>query len=106
MIRKLQTAPHWIDISLASAKGHDHALDSSKRHYFTPRRTLTFSHSLAWMELFVALGSAFRYFEFEIYETDASDVLLAHDFFVPCPKMDSRGVRVKITHIDPQLRVN
>ena len=60
--------------------------------------------SLAWMELYIALGTAFRCFSYEIYDTDESDVLLAHDFFVPSPKMDSRGVRVKVKEVDPQLR--
>lgn len=48
------------------------------------------------MELFVALGSIFRRFHLELYETDVSDVELAHDFFLPSPKLDSKGIRVKV----------
>jgi hypothetical protein len=53
------------------------------------------------MELFIALGAVFRRFNFEIYETDTSDVGLAHDFFLPSPKLDSQGVRVKVRQVDP-----
>jgi len=42
------------------------------------------------------LGTLFRRFEFELYETDASDVKLAHDFFMPSPKLDSHGVRMTV----------
>lgn len=52
--------------------------------------------SLAYLELYVALAHLFRRFELELYETDASDVELAHDFFLPSPKLDSKGVRVKV----------
>lgn len=38
----------------------------------------------------------FRLFEFELYETDKSDVEFAHDFFLPFPKLDSKGVRVLV----------
>lgn len=58
------------------------------------------------MELLVALGTAFRYFTFEIAGSDVTDVLLAHDFFAPFPKMDSRGVRVKVIEVDDQLQKN
>lgn len=39
----------------------------------------------------------FRRFKFELYETDISDVEIAHDFFVPQPKLDTKGMRVKVT---------
>jgi hypothetical protein len=55
------------------------------------------------MELYIALGVTFRRFSFAIYNTDSSDVELAHDFFLPSPKLDSQGVRVKITEIDPSF---
>lgn len=32
--------------------------------------------------------------QFELYETDKSDVSLAHDFVVPLPKVETKGVRV------------
>jgi hypothetical protein len=53
-------------------------------------------NSLANAELYMTLAGVFRSFEFELYRTDISDVELAHDFFLPSPKMDSKGVRVKV----------
>jgi len=44
----------------------------------------------------MTLAAVFRNFAFELYETDLSDVELAHDFFLPSPKLDSEGVRVKV----------
>ena len=52
--------------------------------------------SLAHAELYMTLASVFRNFEFELYRTDLSDVELAHDFFLPSPRLDSEGVRVKV----------
>ncbi|BCS18374.1 cytochrome P450 [Aspergillus puulaauensis] len=50
--------------------------------------------NLAWCELYLVFASLFRLFDFELYETDISDVELAHDFFLPFPKLDSKGIRV------------
>ncbi len=51
---------------------------------------------MAYAELYLVLATMFRRFTFELYETDESDVRLAHDFFLPSPKIDSKGVRVKV----------
>ena len=56
--------------------------------------------SLAHAELYLGLAALFRRFEFELFETDISDVQLAHDFFLPSPKLDSKGVRVKVRKVD------
>ena len=48
------------------------------------------------MELYIVLAQIFRRLSLELYETDASDVELAHDFFLPSPKLDSKGVRVRV----------
>lgn len=34
--------------------------------------------------------------KFELFETDESDVKQAHDFVIPLPKLDTRGVRVLV----------
>ncbi len=44
----------------------------------------------------MTLAAVFRNFQFELYETDITDVELAHDFFLPSPKLNSKGVRVKV----------
>jgi hypothetical protein len=52
--------------------------------------------SLAHAELYMALAAVFRNFSFELFQTDLSDVELAHDFFLPSPRLDSKGVRVMV----------
>ena len=42
------------------------------------------------------MAAVFRKFEFELYQTELSDIELAHDFFLPSPKLDSKGVRVLV----------
>jgi hypothetical protein len=44
----------------------------------------------------MTLAATFRNFTFDLHETDLSDVELAHDFFLPSPRLDSKGVRVKV----------
>ncbi|KAL4866207.1 hypothetical protein BDV12DRAFT_173276 [Aspergillus spectabilis] len=56
--------------------------------------------NLAWCELYLVFASFFRFFAFELYDTDSSDVELAHDFFLPFPKLDSKGVRVIVRSRD------
>lgn len=44
----------------------------------------------------MGLAAVFRRFSFELYETDVSDTILAHDYFVPTVKLDTKGIRVKV----------
>ncbi|KAF2274052.1 cytochrome P450 [Westerdykella ornata] len=53
--------------------------------------------NLAWVELYLTLGMMFRRYKFELFEADESDVRVAHDFFIPVPRLDSKGVRVFVT---------
>jgi hypothetical protein len=55
---------------------------------------------MAYAELNLVLATIFRHFELELYQTDGSDVKLAHDFFLPAPKLDSKGVRVKVIAVE------
>ena len=34
--------------------------------------------------------------QFELFETDESDVRQAHNFLIPLPKLDTKGVRILI----------
>jgi hypothetical protein len=52
------------------------------------------------MEMTIALAIFFRRFIFELYETDVTDVELKHDFFLPSPKLDTKGVRVKVVGLE------
>ena len=44
----------------------------------------------------MTLAALFRKFDFELYQTHISDIEFAHDFFAPSPRLDSKGVRVKV----------
>ncbi|KAI7281198.1 hypothetical protein KC343_g935 [Hortaea werneckii] len=52
--------------------------------------------NLAYMELYIVLAQIFRRLVLELHSTDESDVELAHDFFLPSPRLDSKGVRVRV----------
>ena len=56
------------------------------------------NHSLAYCELYLTLAAIFApsRFRFELYETDVTDVDIAHDFFNPCYKAESKGMRVVV----------
>lgn len=34
--------------------------------------------------------------QFDLFKTDESDVRQAHDFLIPLPKLDTKGIRVLI----------
>jgi hypothetical protein len=61
---------------------------------FSSERALLTPNSLAWVELYLTLGMMFRRYKFELFEADVTDVQMAHDFFIPVTKLDSKGVRV------------
>lgn len=52
--------------------------------------------SLAYCELNLILSALFRPggADFDMYETDESDVMPVHDMIVPLPKLDTKGVRI------------
>ncbi|KAI0603273.1 cytochrome protein [Biscogniauxia sp. FL1348] len=49
---------------------------------------------LAYMELMTALATIFRRHEFELFDTDRTDVEFTLDMIRPMPKRNSKGVRV------------
>ncbi|KAI0196447.1 putative cytochrome P450 [Astrocystis sublimbata] len=55
--------------------------------------------NLAYVELYRVLATLFRRFEFELYDTDITDIEIQHDFFVPSPKQDTKGLRVKVKSV-------
>jgi len=52
--------------------------------------------NLAWAELYLFLAVILPRFDFEPFETTLEDIKPARDFFVPVPKLDSKGVRAKV----------
>jgi hypothetical protein len=65
------------------------------------RLTDRLNSSLAYTEIYLALPTVFFLFfyfffgAFELYETDVTNVQLAHDFCLTAPKLGSKGVRAK-----------
>ncbi|KAL9620731.1 MAG: hypothetical protein Q9160_004744 [Pyrenula sp. 1 TL-2023] len=51
--------------------------------------------NLAYAEIYLALAAAAR-FDWELFETDESDVRFKHDFHAAFPKLDSQGVRARV----------
>lgn len=51
---------------------------------------------VAWAELYACVAAVVRRFELELWETDLSDVAWRHDFVMAFPKLDSKGVRVRV----------
>ena len=52
----------------------------------------------------MAIAAVFRRFTFELYKTDVSDVRIAHDNFIPAPKTNSKGVRVRMISDELSVR--
>ena len=48
----------------------------------------------------MALATLFRLYDFRLFETDSSDVEVVYDFFLPSPKLDSKGIRVTATKVE------
>jgi hypothetical protein len=55
---------------------------------------------LAYAEMYDVLGTIFRRFKFELYDTTRADVDMVHDFFLPSPSFDSKGIRVKVVDVE------
>ena len=55
-------------------------------------------YSLAYAEIYLTLAVLFHTNgpKLELFETDESDVLHIHDYVIPLPKLNTKGVRVLI----------
>ena len=51
---------------------------------------------MAHAELYPTIARMFRKYELELFETTIEDIKMAHDFFAPVPRLDSKGVRISI----------
>ena len=52
-------------------------------------------------ELYITIATVFSSFELELFETDVSDVEMAHAYLVPYTKWESKGIRVKVVKALP-----
>ena len=51
---------------------------------------------MAYAELYLTIARVFRRFELELFETTIEDIKMKHDFFAPVPRLDSKGVRIRV----------
>lgn len=58
------------------------------------------SASLAYAELYLTLAKIIPRIEMDLFETTVEDVEPERDFFVAVPKLDSKGVRVKVVGVN------
>ncbi|RMZ20733.1 hypothetical protein D0859_15263 [Hortaea werneckii] len=88
----------WTAVDRPATAADGSSLES---HFVTfgKRARMCLGINLAYMELYIVLAQVFRRLVLELHRTDESDVELAHDFFLPSPKVDSKGVRVRVVEI-------
>lgn len=60
---------------------------------------LIISRSLAQAEMYLAMALIFTRFDFELYETDISDIEMKYAYMLPYPKWDSKGVRAHVKSV-------
>ncbi|KAI9823703.1 MAG: hypothetical protein M1819_001147 [Sarea resinae] len=51
---------------------------------------------LGYAELYLTMAAIYRNFDLRLYDTTREDVEPKHDFFVPVPELDTKGVRVLV----------
>lgn len=68
------------------------------RHFvpFSKGTRMCLGMHLAWAEIYMVLATLLRSYSFSLFETAREDIEMAHDFFDPSPKLDSRGLRVVV----------
>lgn len=73
-------------------------LASLKMHFmpFGRGSRICLGMHLAYAELYLTLEAVFRRFELQLFETTRADVDVAHDFVAGTPRVDSKGVRVRV----------
>ncbi|KAL2849261.1 cytochrome P450 [Aspergillus pseudoustus] len=68
------------------------------RHFvpFSKGSRMCLGMHLAYAELYLVLATVFRRYEIELAGVTREDIDMAHDFFDPAPKRDSKGLVVKL----------
>ncbi|PCH05418.1 Cytochrome P450 [Penicillium occitanis (nom. inval.)] len=103
------TIPAGTAVSMTSVFMHHNETIFPNSYEFVPERWMDLEHrkylekymvaftkGLARSEMLLALSKVFREVDFELYETTREDVTLAHELFLPFPKLSSQGVRVLV----------
>ncbi|KAL8968896.1 MAG: hypothetical protein Q9197_004623 [Variospora fuerteventurae] len=115
---KQWTIPVGVPVGMSSYLMHTDATVYEKPFEFKPERWLDAVHpnmnrnfvpfsrgsrnclgmNLAQAEINLALAVLYRPGgpQFELFETDESDIIHVHDFMIPLPKLGSKGVRILV----------
>lgn len=64
------------------------------------RLRIPLCYSLAYAELYLTLAKIIPRFDMDLFETTVEDVEPERDFFVAVPKLDSKGVRIKVAGVN------
>lgn len=80
--------------------GHEVGYPLTHTHSLYSLELMLTQRSLAYAEMYLTLANIVRRFDLTLFETTAEDVTMVHDFFVASPKIDSKGVRIKVTSIN------
>ncbi|KAL4938472.1 hypothetical protein BDV06DRAFT_215067 [Aspergillus oleicola] len=72
------------------------------RHFvpFSKGSRMCLGMHLAYTELYLVLATTFRRYEVELMGVQRDDIEMAHDFFDPAPKQDSKGLVVRLRRRD------
>lgn len=57
---------------------------------------LTAHASLAYAEMYLAVATVVRRYNWEMYETTVDDIVCKHDFFVAVADLETKGVRARM----------
>lgn len=55
-------------------------------------------------ELYITISTIFRQFDFELYDTQVSDIQMKYAYLVPYPEWESKGVRVTVKAVSPVVK--
>lgn len=56
--------------------------------------------TMAWTEMYLVLGMMFRRYKYDLFESSVADVEVGHDFLIPVPSLESKGLRVFVKSVD------
>lgn len=81
---------------LTSAGEFNHTLANKYLVNFGRGSRSCLGMNLAYAEMYITLATIVRRFDMELFETGMEDVKMVHDFFVAAPRLNSKGVRIKV----------
>lgn len=96
LLQMIQSIHIWSRLGKVPGPAPD-----KSRHFIVgilKKKTDRLLFSIAWMQMYFALSQLYQPGgpDIELFESDETDVRLAHGYIFPQPRLDSPGVRVLI----------